>query len=241
MLNNEQHLKLHQELVSQVDKQHPRVLFIPTASYDSKDYNHIIEDVYEQKLGCEVDYLYLLAESPSFAEIRSKVLWADIIYVPGGNTLKMMRLWRKLKLDQLLKQVWEQGTILAGLSAGSICWYESGHSDSMSFYDPKNWQYIRVKGMGLLKGIHCPHYDSHTLQKPRKQYFHDMLMKTGGHGIAIDDDCAIMFKDDQFKVISAKPSASAYKLYRYKQQIIVSKLPTQQNFTPIQTLYQRQA
>jgi len=79
---------------------------------------------------------------------------SDIVYVGGGNTLLMMRIWRRFGLDKVLKGAYEAGIVLAGISAGSICWFDSGHSDSMSFYNPRNWKYINVKGLGLMRGVH---------------------------------------------------------------------------------------
>jgi dipeptidase E len=104
----------------------------------------------------------LIKEQPSKEQTRRKILSADIIYVGGGNTLQMMRVWRRLGIDKLLKKAYENGTVLCGISAGSICWFDSGHSDSMSFYSPKNWKYTNVRGLGLIRGIHCPHYNGTT-------------------------------------------------------------------------------
>jgi dipeptidase E len=92
----------------------------------------------------------------------------------------MMRLWRRLGVDKLLKAAYDNGTVLAGVSAGSICWFDSGHSDSMSFYHPQKWQYINVRGLGFLKGVHCPHYNSMMRGVPRRRHFRDMICEAGG-------------------------------------------------------------
>jgi dipeptidase E len=83
----------------------------------------------------------------------------------------MMRIWRRLGVDKVLKGAYEAGIVLAGISAGSICWFDSGHSDSMSFYNPRNWKYINVKGLGLIHGVHCPHYNRMTRGVPRRREF----------------------------------------------------------------------
>ena len=93
-------------------------------------------------LKCKTDVLFLITEQISANEIGRKIRWADIIYVGGGNTLQMMRVWRRVGVDRLLKSAYEKGTVLSGISAGAICWFDSGHSDSMSFTNPKNWKYI---------------------------------------------------------------------------------------------------
>lgn len=137
----------------------------------------------------------------------------------------MMRLWRRLGVDKLLKSAYEKGTILAGISAGSICWFDSGHSDSMSFYNPKKWSYINVKGLGLIKGIHCPHYDSTTLRVPRRKHFREMIRKIGGVGIAIENNCAIEFVDGEVhKVITSNGRAKAYRLRKRGDDVIAERI-----------------
>ena len=74
----------------------------------------------------------------------------------AATTLLMMRVWRRLGVDALLKAAYEKGTVLSGISAGAICWFDSGHSDSMSFYNPGDWNYINVKGLGSSKGSYAP-------------------------------------------------------------------------------------
>lgn len=185
--------------------------------------------------------LYLVKEQPSKSEIKNKILGADIVYVGGGNTLMMMRLWRRLGVDRLLKQAHEQGVVLCGVSAGSICWFESGHSDSMSFYNPKKWKYINVRGLGLIKGIHCPHYDSKTLKVPRKTDFQKMITQIGGMGIAIEDNCAIAFVDGQYRVIPSKSGAGAYRVYKHNGKVISEKIQQKSALSPILELTTRKS
>src|SRR3989338_8931348 len=89
-------LAIDREIVCLTGKKHPRALFIPTASSDDCGYWKIFQKIYGKKLGCKADVLFLLRETPAFQEIRSKILSADLIYVGGGNRLKMMRRWRYL-------------------------------------------------------------------------------------------------------------------------------------------------
>jgi dipeptidase E len=149
----------------------------------------------------------------------------------------MMRLWRRLGVDELLKSAYEQGTVLSGISAGSICWFDSGHSDSMSFYNPQNWQYINVKGLGLISGIHCPHYNSTTLGIPRKKHFREMIRKIGGLGIAIENNCAIEFIDGRFyRVISSKPNSRAYRLYKSGGEVVTEQIRQESLLAPVESL-----
>ena len=191
----------------------PKVLFIPTANSDSVEYWEGFDSAYRGSYGCETDVLYLLGKAPSPESIAQKIDWADIIYVGGGNTLKMMRRWRLLGVDDLLRSAHSRGAVLCGVSAGAICWFDRGHSDSMSFYSPDDWSYIAVTGMGLLSGLACPHYNGDTAGVPRRQDFHDMLKRKGGNGLAIDNDCAVAFTSDGYRVIAASSGAGAYSLY----------------------------
>lgn len=232
-------LAIDKEIVSLTGKTHPRLLFIPTASSDSKNYVQAVEKVYCKKLGCKTDSLLLLREKPSKKEIEENILSADIIYVGGGNTLKMMKLWRLLGVDKLLKSAYNNGTVLCGISAGAICWFEYGHSDSMSFHYPDNWDYIRVKGTGLLKGLLCPHYDGQTRSIKRKKSFSRMIEKVGGLGIAIDNHAAIIFHNDSFRIINSKKDSKAHKLFKKDGKIISIPIKTQKEFSPLKTLYSK--
>ncbi len=229
-------LAIDKEIIRLSGKKHPKLLFLPTASSDSESYWFHVNKHFGKKLGCQTDVLYLIKENPTQAEIKRKIFSADIIYVGGGNTLKMMRRWRLLGVDKLLKTAWERGIVLCGISAGSICWFESGHSDSMAFYNPKKWGYINVRGLGLIKGVHCPHYNSKTLRIPRKKHFHDMISMIGGFGIAIENNCAIEFIDGKYKIITSKSQAGAYKVFKKQGKVVSKKIEKKSKLCPISDL-----
>ena len=155
----------------------------------------------------------------------------------GGNTLMMMRRWRHLGVDALLLAAFERGAVLCGVSAGAICWFERGHSDSMAFYNPDDWKYIAVTGLGLVKGIACPHYNSHTNGVPRRQDFHQMLKRLRRPGLAIDNNCAVAFTDAGFRVLSTRRRASAYTLSVEHGEVIQRKLPKSTESLPLDSLY----
>src|SRR5579863_10072882 len=222
---NGSRVPIDREIVRLSGKKHPRLLFIPTASSDWEPYWRNISEYFGDFLRCRVDVLWLLKERPSRGEIKSKIFSADIVYVGGGNTLMMMRLWRRLGVDKLLRAAYEKGIVLSGASAGSICWFDSGHSDSMSFYDPHKWKYINVKGLGIIPGINCPHYNGRTRGIPRRKNFQEMIRKTRGTGIAIDNNCAVEFRDGEvFKVLTPKPRAKAYRVFKKKGEIVEEQI-----------------
>jgi len=109
----------------------------------------------------------------------------------------------------------------------------------MSFYNSKKWKYINVRGLGFIKGIHCPHYNNETLGISRKTHFHNMIQKIGGAGIAIDENCAIEFLDDKYKVIASKKSAKAFKVYKEGGKVIFKEIEQRNTLMPIATLYEQ--
>src|SRR5271154_1641335 len=231
---------IDREIIRLSRKKNPKFLFIPTASSDSEIYWEHVQEYFGNFLKCDTDALFLVKEQPSKEQIQRKISAADIIYVGGGNTLLMMRLWRRLGVDKLLISAYENGTVLCGISAGSICWFDSGHSDSMSFYNPRKWKYINVKGLGLINGIHCPHYNGMTRGIPRRKHFREMIRKTGGIGIAIENNCAIEFIDGRFyKVISSKSYSRAYRVYKSGGEVGAEQIRQQEQLAPVESLSHR--
>jgi len=231
---------IDREIIRLSNRKNPKLLFIPTASSDSERYWQHVQEYFGEFLKCRTDVLLLIKEQPSTERIRRKILSADIIYVGGGNTLQMMLLWRRLRVDKFLISAYENGAVLSGISAGSICWFDSGHSDSMSFYNPRKWKYINVRGLGLVHGIHCPHYNSRTRGVPRRRHFRDMIRKTGGIGIAIENNCAIEFIDGKFyRVIRSKSYARAYRVYKRAGEVVAEQILPEEQLAPIEFLNPR--
>jgi dipeptidase E len=231
---------IDREIIRLSNKKHPKLLSIPTASSDSELYWEHIQKYFGKFLQCKTDVLLLMRDRLSIRQIREKILNADIIYVGGGNTLHMMRLWRRLGVDRILRQAYRQGTVLSGISAGSICWFDSGHSDSMSFYNPRDWQYMNVRGLGLIKGVHCPHYSGRTMGVPRRKHFREMIERIGGMGIAIENNCAIEFIDSRhYRVIVSNANAHAYRVYKKDGRVIAERIPQVAQLKPVASLFDR--
>lgn len=218
-----QTLSIDQEIVRLANKANPKLLFIPTASDDHAGYITSITQ-YFQNLGCQVDSLCLISNRPESHEIANKILGADIIYVGGGNTLKMMNLWRKLGVDKLLTQAHQVGTVMCGVSAGSICWFNFGNSDSRKFKNP-NADYIKVTGLRLIEALHCPHYDS---ESTRKASLKKMLKNYRDIAIALEDGAALEIVGQNYRILTSQPNAKAYKVYWHNQtfyEIEISQTP----------------
>ena len=95
----------------------------------------------------------------------------------------------------------------------------------MSFYNPRKWKYINVKGLGILPGINCPHYNGRTRGIARRKNFQKLIRKTGGMGIAIDNHCAIEFRDGRiFKVLVSKSRAKAYRVFKRQRNVVEEQI-----------------
>ena len=207
-LNNGDTLSIDKQIISFSGMKNPKLLFMPTASYDSEEYSLIIKNYFED-LGCSVDILKLRDRYLTDHEIRSRILESNIIYVGGGNTLRMMNVWRRRGVDKILNQARLKGTVLTGLSAGSICWFKYGNSDSRRFTSNSD-KLIKVSGLGFINALHCPHYDSEV---SRKSDLKRMMKNVSEVGIAIEDGCAIQIKGDQYRILRSKENTKAYKVY----------------------------
>jgi dipeptidase E len=221
-------LEIDKEIIRLTSKQHPRALFLPTANDDADWYCQIFQDVYGDKLGCAVDFLYLRKEKLTKEQIEEKMFSADLIYVGGGSTLKMMKLWRRLRVDDLLLKAYNQGIVLSGLSAGAICWFKYGHSDSFKMVDPSK-NFIRVKGLGWINATHCPHFHA----EKREKDFEKMISLYGGIGIALDNNTALELIDDQYMILTSKKEGYAYKLYKKNGRVVTEPIEQKKDFAPI--------
>ena len=228
-----QTLDIDREIVELSGKERPKALFIPTASSDSVEYWEAFDRMYGGQLGCDTDVLYMLGKRPLQERLQEAILSADVIYVGGGNTLKMMRRWRLLGVDKLLEEAYAKGTVLAGLSAGCICWFSYGHSDSMSFYAADDdWSYIRVKGMGFIDAFGCPHYNGET----RKEDFQAMMRRHSGVGIGVEDCCALEVIDGSYRIITSREDAAAYRIESSRGRLLLDEIPQSRAFAPLSDL-----
>jgi peptidase E len=138
--------------------------------------------------------------------LRSYLLAQDVIYVGGGNTKSMLAVWREWGLPELLHEAWESGIVLAGISAGAICWFQQGVTDS--FAD----RLRALDCLGFLRGSCCPHYSGEAERRPAYR----RLVQQGeiAPGVAIDDGAALHYIDEQLhRVIASRRGVTAYQVY----------------------------
>ena len=195
----------------------PRVCFIPTATCDSVDYIGRFYSAFE-KLACRPTHLALT--DSQISDPAAAVLENDIFYVGGGNTRDMLSVWRGCGLDQALKEAWQAGKILCGISAGAICWFEQAISDSVV-----EGELHPLKCLGFLPGTGCPHYD----EPGRRETFHRCLASgdvSAGYGI--DNSAALHFEGTKLvNVVVSQPNAFAYHLALVNGRVVETTMRTQ--------------
>lgn len=189
----------------------PRICFIPTASGDADGYIRRFYTAFST-LPCEPTHLSLFRRDVD--DLRQFLFHQDIIYVGGGNTANMLAIWRAHGVDEILRQAWERGVILAGLSAGSLCWFEAGVTDSLGtelapLHD----------GLAILPGSHCPHYDGEEHRRPTYQALVESAELRAG--IAADDGVALYYEDRQLAdVVTSRPGRFAYNVHLGPEGVI---------------------
>jgi dipeptidase E len=195
-----------QYMASLTGKPKPRICLLPTAVADSPTF---IETWLERCSTLEIEphvQKVFISSYEQKISFEDALLSMDGIVVSGGNTLNMMAIWKAQGIDKVLKKAWEKGIVLAGGSAGSLCWFEHGTTDSRPI------EITTVDGLGFLPGSHCPHYDSEPTRRP---LYHDYILAgTFKPGYACDDWAGIVFEDDHVRnVVAMRPESNAYYVY----------------------------
>jgi dipeptidase E len=201
--------------VSGVDK--PNVLIIPTARPTEMAHNQSIANFggyFSNELGLNVESLHEFYTFPSTSELEEKIEEADLVYISGGDTDAMMRVWALHGIDEMLAKRARGGLTISGVSAGAIAPFVWGHSDSLSYKSPEysGWQFMSVGGLGLINAGITPHYDSipdgHT--ENRSSQFHKMFSEeyrswNTQTGFGIDNSAGVLVKDGYLSSISSMP------------------------------------
>jgi peptidase E len=184
-------------------KPRPKLLYLPTANADSP--NGVIT-WYRNCAPVNVEPSHQNSFIASTQQLRSweeVFLSVDGIVCSGGNTLNQQAIWKAQGIDAILRQAWDRGIVLGGASAGSLCWFEEGTTDSR----PRDLS--KVECLGFLKGSHSPHYDTEPGRRPLYQKL--ILSGQMKPGYACDNDAGIFFEDNIVRrVVSARPAAKVY-------------------------------
>ena len=199
----EQTARLYRYILGLTGKERPRILHVPTAVGDSAEG---IVGFYERCAGLgELAHLRFFPWPP--AHLLDLALAQDAISVSGGNTANMLAVWRVHGFDRILRAAWESGVLLFGASAGMICWFEAGVTDS---FGP---ELVGMEdGLGFLHGSACPHYDGEARRRPR---YRELVDCGFPEGLAADDGVALHYVGTELhEVVTCRPGAAAYRVSR---------------------------
>ena len=194
----------------------PKVCFLPTASGDA---DHYIVRFYRAFSGdrCEASHISLFRREQGPSDIREHLLSQDLIYVGGGSVISLLGTWRAHGIDEILREAWEAGIVLCGLSAGSLCWFSEGVS---GFHGTPQ----RIEGIGMLPFSNCVHYER---DGSRRSAFHAAIADGMCPGYAATDSAALHFTGTELtRVVASRPSARGFRVDAAGDRIIEFQLAT---------------
>ena len=181
-------------------RRRPRVLFLGTASGDGAGY---LLTFYQAFAGIDCEPSHLALFDRTVDDIDAFVRSQDVVIVGGGNTANMLAIWRLHGVESALRNAYAEGTVLSGWSAGCLCWFEGGVTDS---FTPELGA-LR-DGLGILSGSACPHYDT---QEARRPVYAREIAAGLPPGIALEDGVAARYDDERLvEVVSARPEGRAF-------------------------------
>ena len=195
-------------ILKQTKKKNPRICFIPTATGDNEAYKVNFYSTFTN-LNCYPSHLDFFKRTPDLNEL---ILNQDAIFVGGGNTKSMLAVWKEWGLDKILKKAYLNGTVMSGVSAGAICWFQNGITDSWA----SNLKMMPC--LNFVKGTCCPHYDEEPERKPAVK---NLLLRNKIKNVyAVDGGAALHIKDEKiFKSVIFKKNKSSYLVDIKKKNI----------------------
>jgi len=189
-------------VLSLTGRERPSVSFVGTASGDSEDYRGRFYAAFPEARAAATHLPLFRCTVP---DVRAHLLAQDVIYVGGGNTANLLAVWRVHGVDEAIREAYAAGVILAGVSAGMICWFEESLTDSYGPVAPLKG------GLGLIRGSACPHYDGEADRRPAYR----RLVASGAliPGVAADDGAALVYRGGELtEAVSSRPDAGAWLL-----------------------------
>ncbi len=184
----------------------PKLAYVGTASGDSMHWNGLMHEAF---YGSDVELTCVnLLPMPNFPDLRAHLTSRDAIWVQGGSVAGLLALWRLHGVGEIMRECWERGVVLSGVSAGSICWHAGGTTDS---YGPE----LRAvtDGLGLLPYSNGVHYDSEPARRPTYQ----RMVAEGAlpTGYASDDRVGLVYHGTELvEAVTDRPGAGAYRVER---------------------------
>lgn len=226
------------EIIRLTGKKHPNFLLLAHSQPLKKQelYFKVMVDIYKKMYGCPCKELKS-NELNNKEYVSDLIKWADIIFECGGNTLDMIKLWRNTGFDKILRQAFENGKVMCGVSAGANCWFKECSSDSLKIKYGADQPLIGMKCLGFVNGLFVPHCDAPGRLENAKN-----LLKTSDQiGLAMSNCTALEIVDDQYRLITSDASyhnIEAYGLKSYWEngEYLQEKIDTSSDFKPLKEL-----
>ncbi len=203
-------------VLSLCPSERPRVCFLPSASGDA---DHYIVRFYRAFPAdrCEASHISLFRREQGPEDLRSHLLSQDLIYVGGGSVISLLGVWKAHGIDVILREAWESGVVLCGLSAGSLCWF----SEAVTGFhgEPR-----RVEALGFLPFSNCVHYEPGS---SRRLAYHEFLRGGMNCGYAAEDGAALHFRGTELdRVVASRPEARGYRLDPLGERVVEMRIAT---------------
>ena len=200
---------IEQYILNQTRKKRPKICFIPTATGDNEAYKVNFYSTFT-KLNCEPTHLDFFKRTP---DLKKLILNQDVIFVGGGNTKSMLAVWKEWKLDRILREAYRNGIVMSGVSAGAICWFQNGITDSWAS------ELKIMPCLNFVRGTCCPHYDEEPERKP---FVKELLDRKKVKKIyAVDGGVALHIKNEEnFKSVVFRKTKSSYAVSLERKNLI---------------------
>ena len=231
---------MDQEIIKLTGKEHPNFLFLAHSQLHSLDIQNLyfktMKNIYNGIYGC--DCKILRSEKVADKELVKELFnWADIIYEGGGNTLDMIDFWKETGLDKLLREAWQNGKVMCGVSAGANCWFKECSSDSLQIKYGPDQPLIIVECLSFYDGLFVPHCD----ELGRQESVKELLKEKDSIALQVSNCAALEIVNNQFRIITSDASNHqiepyALKTYWENGTYIEEQIPISLEYQDIETL-----
>lgn len=213
LLKKNETLKIDKYIIKATKKKKPRVVFIPIASNDMKEYIDVFKSTYQKKLGCEVCVIKLSDKNKNYKNIEKVVLKSDLVYFGGGDINILLKYLQKDNLQKIFKNAYDKGIVICGLSAGCAIWYKN-------FIENKNKRIFIKKGLGWINETCIPHFNANNNYSKKTI---DRLSKLNNM-IGIENNCAIHYINEKIIKVITSQKTNAFSLKIKNKKINTFKI-----------------
>lgn len=212
--------KIDTEIINITGREHPNFLFIGHSQNEitnEESYFNVMKSIYGGLLGCECETIKKSDLRTDITKAEHLADWADIIYEGGGNTKGMLELWFETGFDKILRNAWNNGKVMCGVSAGANCWFKTCSSDSLRLQLNDNTApMINVDGLNFVNAFFTPHCDVVDENTNRLKHMKESLQNSDLVGLGMSNCCALEIIDDKYRLIIEDASNYGIESYGIK-------------------------